>query len=80
MSNDSPIMFLAASITFWAHLGLVLGVGTGSSSGSYWTSYSIPKIDSTWSSASDYESEALMETLSYAKGLDIINLPSLWNG
>ena len=72
-------MFLVASIIFWAHLGLGLGVGTRSGSGFDWTSYSIPITDSTWSSASYYESETLMETLSYAKGLGRMVLASLSN-
>ena len=62
-------MFSATSITFSAHLGIGLGVETGSRS----------RYDSTWSSASDSEYETLTKILSYAKGLGRMNLPSLSN-
>ena len=77
MLDDSPDMFLAASITFCDHLGLGLGVGTVFGSGSLWNSSSISSTDSIGSSTSDSEFETLMETLSYAKGLGKIVLPSL---
>ena len=73
-------MLPTSATTFWAHLGLELGAGTQSGSKFDWTSSSIPKTYSTWFFSSDYEYETLIETLSYAKGLGRMNLPSLSNG
>ena len=77
MSHDSPVMFPTTSMTFLAHLGIGLGLGIGYGSGFDWTSSSIPRTNSTWSSTFDSKYETLMETLSYAKVLGRMNLPSL---